>query len=243
MRCGWWRRGVLRYGASRCFRGLRGRTWACAVVPSRARSYLREALTPDRACSGTTAPPRVRPREVRGDARRAPQSGGGSSGSNRQVQRETGDGHDRAPQSGRSAEYPDRHHGASATAASSDSSRHAGLVRTCSTRDPGGRARRRRTDFGAELNRSRAGTRPISARHAHSARHARPARRARSAQRGHGLAPDQRGGHSLRGGTFAVDRLADHLDGARGLARRMLGDDREPRKQEVEDLEVVVADD
>ena len=49
---------------------LRGRTWTCAVVPSRARSYLREALRYDRVQLGTTARLRVRPGVPRYDRAR-----------------------------------------------------------------------------------------------------------------------------------------------------------------------------
>ena len=70
-------------GVARCSRGprgrtwgawsyfvLRGRTWTCAVVPSRARSYLREALRYDRVQLGTTARLRVRPGVPRYDRAR-----------------------------------------------------------------------------------------------------------------------------------------------------------------------------
>ena len=55
-------RAVVRSGG-RSYRSARGRTQQRAVVPSRARSYLRGLLRYDRADSRTTSRRRVRPRE------------------------------------------------------------------------------------------------------------------------------------------------------------------------------------
>ena len=59
-------RAVVR-GLTRSYPNARGRTWADAVVPKCARSYLRASLRYDPAREGTTARGHVRPRSTKYD--------------------------------------------------------------------------------------------------------------------------------------------------------------------------------
>ena len=147
--------------------GSRGRTrgrvvvpWGRTVVPFHSRSYFGALLTYGRAGSGTTARRNVRPRASGYDRAGLPTTARPiRAGPARGTRSDAGP----MPAGGRSSPAC-RVVPSSSTFRDESDDAAVGLVQECPTRGPGSRARRPRTDLGAEPDRSRHGTGPISAR-------------------------------------------------------------------------------
>ena len=130
--------------------------WGRAVVPFHSRSYFGVLLTYDRAGSGTTARRNVRPRASGYDRAGLPTTA-------RPIRARPARGA-RSDARRRASSPACRVVPSSSTFRDESDDAAVGLVQECPSRGPGSRARRPRTDLGAELNRSRCGTEPISAR-------------------------------------------------------------------------------
>ena len=150
--------------------GPRGRTLSLAVVLWGASNVRPRGLRYDRTTQCTTARIRVRPRGTAYDCEAYP--GQACTGCPVRCPQEGGphyQGHRRRrprapmPAGGRSSPAC-RVVPSSSTFRDESDDAAVGLVQECPTRGPGSRARRPRTDLGAEPDRSRRGTEPISAR-------------------------------------------------------------------------------
>ena len=162
-----WAHAVVRCGAG-SYPGSCGRTWAHAVVRCGAGSYPGEALRYDSAAPGTTAWIWARSRGVGGASWSGPACGAARAGRGSAPAEERGDGRARPIVArlgarggnescwGTASSCRGRYFGASPASSS------VGVVQECPARGPGSRTPRRRTDLGTELDRSRAGTGPIS---------------------------------------------------------------------------------